>query len=302
MQEDLHNGIGRRRKKVAIGIHNLDVIKSPLEYTTVDESFSFIPLNKDSEMNVKEILNSEIGNQYANILSGHDRYPIIKDANNQVLSFPPIINGDLTRLDAKTTNLFIDVTGTDLDAVSNALSVLFTTLNDAGGKVHSVKINFDNLKIKTPEIKDDTIEVETEYAKSLLGLELSEKEIVEYLRRCRISGKILGNKIVIKTEPFRFDLIHPVDVIEEIGLGYGIHNLKPTLPGSDMTGGFDEKQRFLDKARDVLTGLGLIEIMTIGLISEEMLEKSEMSTKELLKVVDTKSIEHEVLKLSLIHI
>ena len=136
MQEDLHNGIGRKRKKVAIGIHNLDVIKSPLEYITVDDSFSFIPLNKDSDMTVKEILNSEIGNQYASILSGHNRYPIIRDANKQVLSFPPIINGDLTRLDSKTTNLFIDVTGTDLDAVSNALSVLFTTLDDAGGKVN----------------------------------------------------------------------------------------------------------------------------------------------------------------------
>ena len=296
MQEDLHNGIGRKRKKVAIGIHNLDVIKSPLEYITVDDSFSFIPLNKDSDMTVKEILNSEIGNQYANILLGNNRYPIIRDANKQVLSFPPIINGDLTRLDSKTTNLFIDVTGTDLDAVSNALSVLFTTLNDAGGKVQSVEINVNSSKIRTPEVNDNTMEVETEYVRSLLGLEISEKEIIEYLRRCRILGEISGNKVVIKTEPFRFDLIHPVDVIEEIGLGYGIHNLEPTLPGSDMTGGFDEKQRFLDKARDVLTGLGLIEIMTIGLISEDMLEKSEMSTSELLKVVDTKSIEHEVLK------
>ena len=296
MQEDLHNGIGRKRKKVAIGIHNLDVIKSPLEYITVDDSFSFIPLNKDSNMTVKEILNSELGNQYANILTGNNRYPIIRDSNKQVLSFPPIINGDLTRLDSKTTNLFIDVTGTDLNALCNALSVLFTTLSDAGGKVYSVKINSDEYKMKTPEIREEIMEVEIEYVKSLLGLELSEKEIIEYLRRCRISAKIAGNKVIVKTEPFRFDLIHPVDVIEEIGLGYGIHNLKPTLPGSDMTGGFDQKQQFLDKTRDVLTGLGLIEIMTIGLISEDMLEKSEMSTKNLLKIVDTKSIEHEILK------
>ncbi|NSL76990.1 MAG: phenylalanine--tRNA ligase subunit beta [Thaumarchaeota archaeon] len=296
MQEDLHNGIGRKRKKVAIGIHNLDVIESPLEYITVDDSFSFIPLNKDSDMTIKEILDSEIGNQYASILAGKNLYPIIRDANKQVLSFPPIINGDLTRLDSKTTNLFIDVTGTDLDSVCNALSVIFTTLNDAGGKVHTVEINSDNSKIKTPQIKEEVMEVELEYVRSLLGLELSEKEIITYLRRCRISANIENNKVIVKTEPFRFDLIHPVDVIEEIVLGYGIHNLKPTLPGSDMTGGFDKNQQFLDKARDVLTGLGLIEIMTIGLISEDMLKKSEMSTDNLLKVVDTKSIEHKVLK------
>ena len=192
--------------------------------------------------------------------------------------------------------MFIDVTGTDLDSVCNALSVIFTTLNDAGGKVHTVEINSDNSKIKTPQIKEEVMEVELEYVRSLLGLELSEKEIITYLRRCRISANIENNKVIVKPEPFRFDLIHPVDVIEEIVLGYGIHNLKPTLPGSDMTGGFDKNQQFLDKARDVLTGLGLIEIMTIGLISEDMLKKSEMSTDNLLKVVDTKSIEHKVLK------
>lgn len=296
MQEDLHNGIGRGRKKVAIGIHNLDVIKSPLEYITVDDSFAFIPLNKDSDITVKEILNSEIGNQYASILAGHNRYPIIRDANKQVLSFPPIINGDLTRLDSKTTNLFIDVTGTDSDAVSNALSVLFTTLNDAGGKVYAVEINFDEYKIKTPTIKEESIEIEIEYIKSLLGLELTDKEIINYLRRCRISAKIVNNKAIIKTEPFRFDLIHPVDVVEEVALGYGIQNLEPSVPGSDIIGEFDHKQQLLFKARDVLTGLGLIEIMTIGLISEDMLDKSNISRESTMKVVDTKSIEHEVLK------
>ena len=77
-------------------------------------------------------------------------------------------------MDSKTTNLFIDVTGTDLNALCNALSVLFTTLSDAGGKVYSVKINSDEYKMKTPEIREEIMEVEIEYVKSLLGLELSE--------------------------------------------------------------------------------------------------------------------------------
>ena len=102
--------------------------------------------------------------------------------------------------------------------------------------------------------------------------------------------------IKIKTQPFRFDLIHPVDLVEEIGLGYGIQNLQPTLPGSNMTGGFDKKQQLLTQTRDVLTGLGLIEIMTIGLISQDILDKSNIENKDIIKVVDTKSIEHEILK------
>ena len=142
----------------------------------------------------------------------------------------------------------------------------------------------------------DRFEVKLSYAKSLLGLELSEKEVIEYLRRCRMLAKIDEDIIKIKTQPFRFDLIHPVDLVEEIGLGYGIQNLQPTLPGSNMTGGFDKKQQLLTQTRDVLTGLGLIEIMTIGLISQEILDKSNIENKDIIKVVDTKSIEHEILK------
>jgi phenylalanyl-tRNA synthetase beta chain len=296
MQEDLHNGIGRKRKKVSIGIHNFDVIKAPIEYITVDESFSFIPLTKNKQMTIREILNSEIGGKYSKILSEHKLYPILRDANKEVLSFPPIINGDLTKLDSKTTNLFIDVTGTELAAVNNALSILFTALSDAGGSIHSVKIIYDNRTETTPEIPDKVFEVKLSYAKSLLGLELSGKEVVEYLRRCRMLAEIDEDIIKIKTQPFRFDLIHPVDLVEEIGLGYGIQNLQPTLPGSNMTGGFDKKQQLLTQTRDVLTGLGLIEIMTIGLISQEILDKSNIKNKDIIKVVDTKSIEHEILK------
>ena len=101
MQEDLHNGVGRRRRKASIGIHNLDKIQFPLTYTTTEKNFSFVPLDRQNEYTMKQILDElDSGKEYGFILKDAERYPIIIDSNNIVLSFPPIVNSNTTRLGA----------------------------------------------------------------------------------------------------------------------------------------------------------------------------------------------------------
>ena len=97
-QEDLHWVIGRDRKKVAIGIHNLDVIKPPFFYKAADpDKNSFVPLESTQEMTLNEILyEHKKGAEYAHLLEKFDKYPLIVDSNDNVLSMPPIINGELT--------------------------------------------------------------------------------------------------------------------------------------------------------------------------------------------------------------
>ena len=298
MQEDLHNGIGRRRRKVSIGIHNFDVIKPPIYYKTVDENFSFVTLNNSKSSTIREILdNTDVGKSYGHILSKNSIYPILVDSADGVLSFPPIINGDLTKLTNETKNLFIDITGTDFNAVNNALSVLFTTLADAGGQVYSVKVNYGEQVLITPKINSNKLPVDLSYAKSLLGLEISEEDAINYLQRCGMNSIIENNGVMVKRPPYRFDLIHPVDLVEEIAIGYGVNNIIPTVPSTDLTGNPNNKQRMISTVREVLIGLGLIETMTFGLISNEQLIKSNMKDEQI-KVVETKSIEHEILKKS----
>mgnify|MGYP000167935427 FL=1 len=274
MQEDLHNGIGRKRRKASIGIHNFDVIKPPIYYKTVGENFSFITLNNLKSSTIREILdNTDVGKSYGHIISGNSIYPILVDSVDGVLSFPPIINSDLTRLTNETSNLFIDVTGTDFNAINNALSVLFTTLADAGGQVYSVKVNYSDQVFITPKINSSKLPVDLAYATSLLGLEISEKEAINCLQRCRMNSIIENNTVMVKPPPYRFDLIHPVDLIEEIAIGYGINNITPTVPITDLAGNPNNKQRIISMVREVLIGLGLIEIMTFGLISNDHLIK-----------------------------
>lgn len=142
LQEKIVITHGRKRRKVAIGIHNLDAFAFPLRYTAVDpESISFVPLNFSKKMNLREILREHpTGIKYGEILAGLDRYPIITDKNNEVLSFPPIINSELTKVTKTTKNLFIEITGTEERAVNQALNITITALADRGGEIYGVKI------------------------------------------------------------------------------------------------------------------------------------------------------------------
>jgi phenylalanyl-tRNA synthetase beta chain len=146
IQEKLHITHGRNRKKVAIGVHDLSKVSPPFTYKAVGpEEVSFVPLDTDVRMNMSEILKKHPkGTAYAGILKGFGKYPVIVDRNGDVLSFPPVINAEKTRLSENTREVFIDVTGTDRKAVDSAMNILVCGLLDRCGKAFSVEISEGN--------------------------------------------------------------------------------------------------------------------------------------------------------------
>ena len=142
IQEKLHITHGRNRKKVAIGVHDLSKVTPPFTYKAAGpEEISFVPLDTDVRMSLSEILKKHPkGMVYAGLLKGFNKYPVILDKNGDVLSFPPIINGERTRLSESTRDIFIDVTGTDRKAVDSAMNILVAGLLDRCGRAGTVEI------------------------------------------------------------------------------------------------------------------------------------------------------------------
>ncbi|MEA1966512.1 MAG: phenylalanine--tRNA ligase subunit beta, partial [Euryarchaeota archaeon] len=152
LQEDLHWGIGRNRSKVSIGVHDLDYVTPPFEYVAADPTFEFVPLDFDVPMSMDEILTKHPkGVKFATLVEKFDKYPLIIDSLGNVLSFPPIINGTLTRVRDETEDIFIEVTGTD-KSVSVALNIVTTALAERGGKIESVKIEAPDTGCTTPNL------------------------------------------------------------------------------------------------------------------------------------------------------
>lgn len=300
MQEDLHNGPGRRRKKASIGIHNLDAIKRPLKYTVANANQSFAPLGSDKIITIKQILEeTQTGREYGHLLGG--KYPAIIDGEGEILSFPPIINSEATKVDTKCRNLFVEVTATDRRTADDILAVIAVTLADVGFEIKSVSIN-DAARRDTPEVKPAKMFVNVGYINETLGLDLSPAQMVICLKKCRLDAKASRNRITCIIPRYRTDIFHPVDLAEEVAIGYGLYNIEPSFPPSLSAGQRSAMSVYFDAARDVMTGLGMIEALNFSLSSRQIQYElvGRTSEGEVLAVDGSKSTEHEILRDSLV--
>jgi len=304
MQEDLHWGIGRNRKKASIGVHNLDVVEPPFTFTAVDpDKARFVPLDKTEEMSLTEILEKhDKGMAYRHLVDSAPKYPLLIDKDGKVLSMPPIINGELTRVTNQTTNLFLDVTGTDYVAVERSLNVLTTALADMGGTIEKVRVKYPDRTVVSPDLTPQKMRLRVNYANELLGLKLSEAQVIESIRKCRLDAKTVRNGIVEAAIPaYRIDVLHEVDLVEEVAIGYGYYRLKPTIPETLTIGEQHPVHRTAHVVRQIMTGLGFTEVMNFTLINEAVhYEKMRLKARTVTKLANPVSAEYTILRESLL--
>ncbi len=296
LQEDLHFGIGRRREKASIGLHDLDKIEFPLKYTTVNKNHKFIPLESSQKSNISEILEkTDVGIHYGSILNNSSKVPIILDAKENTISFPPIINSALTTVSSNTSNLLIEVTATDKNAAEDSLAVVATTLQAAGFQLYSVKIS--GAYNSTPLLKPRKIILNSDLVNNILGLNLSTAMIANSIKKCRIDATAMKNKILCIIPSYRFDIFGPMDLVEEVALGYGIENLTPTLPPSISVGQKDDVTKAIDSLSLIMIGLGYTEAVNSSLVSNHIQnELTNRSNSDVIQVVESKSLEHNILR------
>lgn len=296
MQEDLHNGIGRRRKKSSIGIHDLDTISFPLAYTTTSRNHKFIPLNSSQENSISEILeNTEVGQDYGYILGNSPKVPIIIDSLGNTVSFPPIINSSMTIVTTKTKNLLVEVTGLDKNDVEDMLSVVATVLQSAGFELCSVKIS--GAKNSNPKFNQRKILINTNFVNAMLGLNISPGKIISALKKCRLEATSKNKNIICTVPRYRFDIFGPMDLVEEVALGYGIENLKPNLSASKTLGQKNKKSNDLNSMCQIMVGLGYMEALNSSLTSKRILyDLTNRDSSNIISVMNSKSQEHTILQ------
>lgn len=296
MQEDLHFGIGRQRKKSSIGIHDLNKIEFPLRYTTVSRTHKFVPLNSTKETTISEILEeTEVGEKYGKILGNTQRVPIIFDARENTVSFPPIINAAATTVTTNTTNLFVEVTGLDKNSVEDLLAIVATILQEAGFDLVGIKIS--GAKNSPPLFKSRKINLNSSLPNESLGLNLSPAKIVDALKKCRLGAAARGKKIVCTIPRYRFDIFGPMDLVEEVALGYGIQNLRPSISPPQTLGKKNPVITTLGGLGKIMVGLGFMEALNSSLTSKKMLyDVCNRDSANEVNLLDSKSQEHTVLR------
>jgi phenylalanyl-tRNA synthetase beta chain len=276
LQENLHWGVGRDRKLASIGVYDLATIHGDITYRSIDpDNEPFVPLGMPGrKMTGRQILESHPkGVAYAELLAEHKRYPVLQDAKKQVLSMPPIINSEETKLKAGTTRVFIDVTGISQAAVNKSLDTLVCSLAEIGGSIETVTIvDTGGQQRTTPDLSPRSAQVDLAEAKRWLGLPLDEKSLAESLRKMRFEVQPAtggGGRLSVSYPPYRTDIRHPVDLLEDVAIGYGYGNIEPRLVRSMTVGTPRPEETLSERVRQVLIGLGYSEIMSLPLTTEE---------------------------------
>ena len=289
-------GLGRKRKKSSIGIHDLDRISFPLKYTTTSRDHRLVPLNSTKESSISEILrDSEVGRDYGSILGQSAKVPIITDAKGQTISFPPIINAALTTVTTKTKNLLVEVTGIDKQSAEDMLSVVVAILQGAGFQFSQLKVS--GSKNSTPNFAPRSIVFDADPVNKILGLNISGSMLVSCLKKCRLGAVMKGKKIQCTIPRYRFDIFGGMDIVEEVALGYGIDNLKPAWPASVHIGEKNATSEKLDSISRLMTGLGFMETLNSTLTSEQILyEMTNRDSSQIISVASSKSQEHTILR------
>ncbi len=292
LQEKLHITYCRNRRKVSIGVYDLNTIEPPIYYKAVKPTDArFTPLDHYEEMNLEEVLmKTEKGIMYRHLILEHSRdvYPLLVDSKGTVLSLPPIINSEDTRVTTRTRNVFIDVTGTDLKSMMEVLRIITTSIAERGKpeRIEIVKIISGDGVILSPDLGIEYIDVDLDYAGRLLGINLVPDSAAEYLRMMRYDVDVLDDKhIRVHIPPYRIDVLHQVDVIEDIVIAYGYEHLVPELPPAPRHGNSHPLEVFTKKVRDVMVGLGFQEVATYMMNNPEtLIKKMRLSEVKLVEV------------------
>jgi phenylalanyl-tRNA synthetase beta chain len=304
MQEDLHNGIGRKRSKASIGLHNLDTIEFPLDYTTRPGNLSFTPLDHSSSLTLTEVLEkTESGIKFRELLLG-SIYPVLIDSRGNLLSFPPVINAEYTRIKAGVKNLLVEVTGVDKTTVDKVLANIAATLADIGFSLETVSINQDSNTTTSFNSMENTRldNIKTDYINKKLGLSLSNEDVILCLRKSRLDAKVThASNINCMIPSYRIDIFNPMDIVEEVAIGYGIYNMEPTLPEFTLYGNKSRQNHYFDKIRQALVGMGLIENINFILSNKDIhLRRMKIEKSDFFTVNNSKSEEHDILRRSLL--
>jgi len=277
LQDKLHQNICRKRTLVSIGTHDLDTIKGPFTYEALPpKDIKFIPLNQDKEMNAEELFthiettHSHL-EPYLHIIKGSPVYPVIYDSNRVVLSLPPIINGDHSKIKLTTKNVFIEVTATDYtkaNVVLNTVLAMFSQHCDPQYSMESVEVHGTDGKVHLyPDLSERTQVANIEYIKSAVGAEIDSKEIAVLLDRMSLPAELHGKDVHVKVPITRSDIMHQCDIMEDVAIAFGYNNIQKKIPQTVTIGNPQPLNKVSDLLRLDVANAGYTEILTFSLCS-----------------------------------
>ena len=307
LQEKLDQTYGRKRKKASIGLYQADLVTSPLSYTVVNpDRVAFAPLGSDSDQTLREIVaNHPKGLEYGEIISRFDEWPILIDAEDKILSLPPVINSnDLGKITTGTKNILVEVTGTNAETVHNTLKIMLSCLAARRGKIYSCSETYSYPKprrVQSPNLSPTSIVLTVASINELLGESLNARDASRLAEKAGYRVKrSSGKSIQVEIPPYRTDIMHSVDVMEDIAIASNLNKLRPEWPNIWTIGQLSKQTADEETIAEIMIGLGFQEILTYVLTSMDVIgSKMGVNPDNSITLANPKMTTHMVMRNSL---
>lgn len=312
LQDKLHTNICRYRSLVAIGTHDLAKISGNVRYRALDpKSFAFAPLNQSQELKASEVLefyarpDSHLA-RYVPLTEREGLVPVFMDESDSVLSMPPLINSDKTKITLDTKDIFFDLTATDetkLHIVLNEIVAVFSEYAGTPFEVEAVEVVTGSKTELLPKLESFTVHTPIAYLNSSLGLSLTGAGYAKLLERMALSVKENGDDLAVIVPPTRPDILHKCDLVEEAGIAYGFNKLPRAFPGgAGLVGTPLPMNKVADILRNEAAYAGWAEVMPLTLCSSaenfDMLRRQDDGTA--VRLANPKTAEYQVVRTSLL--
>ncbi|MDO8554562.1 MAG: phenylalanine--tRNA ligase subunit beta [Candidatus Micrarchaeota archaeon] len=293
LQDKLMVTLGRNNKKFGMGYFDLDKIKFPIRYTTMKpQDIVYTPLNYGREANAIEILEKHPkGKEFGHLINKFERYPVFVDAGNNIMVLIPIVNSEKAgKLDSATKNVFVEVTGNDLNMIKIALNIIACMFIDKGGEVYQVEMNYSDKKFLTPDLTARKVKLDKKQISKLLGMEFSDSQLKKLLQK--MSYELKAGYVYVP--PYRADIIHFVDIIEDIAIAYGYNNFETTIPNFFSPGIL--KKDIYDDAAIVMHGMGFLETKSFILTNKKGLDSVNYEEKNYIEIMNPATEDYTLVK------
>ena len=277
-QEKLADGYGRGRSAVAIGIYDASDIAYPVRYDAADpDAAAFVPLEFEREMTLRQILSDHpTGRTYSHLLAGKDRFPLIRDSRCEVLSMPPVINSQtLGRVEVGDSFLFCEATGPELDAILLSMAIMAANMADRGGRIHPVTTRYPydtphGRTLTCPYDLTAPMQVDIREIYKVVGSHISTDRIQMALNALGYRDIAVGKQTVnARPAPYRDDILHPIDIVEDVVIGIGYDTFEPEMPRDFTLGKAAPEEDLADRFRQLMVGSGFQEVFLSILCSRQ---------------------------------
>jgi phenylalanyl-tRNA synthetase beta chain len=213
--------------------------------------------------------------KYLPMLEGKTRYPVVLDSTGTVLSWPPMINSEHSKLRLTTKHVLIECNAVDLTKARVVLNVLVTAFSQYCARpftVEPVKIVYpDGREELTPDLDERDMDLDVDYVTGRLGVELSSDQIVSVLERMGLAvvpDMSSASSLRVRVPATRSDILHCCDLMEDVAIGYGYNQIPPSLPLTNTVAQAFPLNTLSDLLRLEMAQAGYSEVLTLSLVSE----------------------------------